>query len=292
MHRRSYYALGWLVYMVANMWLALLGEPGVTSTLFLSFLYTAGFMLSDVVADAIILECTTHESAADKGKMRTHAYYVRAIGKTPRSASRNVMGASERGKRLLLLLLLLERERESQRQREPEREREKSAVLSLLGPDASPKVACSLSVCLLSVGISLGSLGGALLFNSPKTGGTWSWGLSVSQLFWLQALVVLVGVLPLVPFMYELPICRKGVATDLRTMWKETFDFLSNDGVWIPLMYLYAYNFCYVSNPAWTNFLFLGLNFTNFGFGMLSFVGSVVGVFGILAYEKFFFKSA
>ena len=26
--------------------------------------------------------------------------------------------------------------------------------------------------------------------------------------------------------------------------------------VWIPMMYLYLYNFCYISNPAWYNFMY------------------------------------
>ena len=177
--------------------------------LLLSFGYTAGFMLSDVVADAIILECSTGETAADKGRMRTHAYYVRAVG------------------------------------------------------------------------MSVGALAGACLWNGSACGGSWGWGLTVPQLFWMQALLVVSTVLPLVPFMYELPIRGKGVGVDLKTMWRETFDFLSNDGVWVPLMYLYFYNFCYVSNPAWTNFLFIGLDFSNFGYGMMSFVGAVIGVVGL-----------
>ena len=177
--------------------------------LLLSFGYTAGFMLSDVVADAIILECSTGETAADKGRMRTHAYYVRAVG------------------------------------------------------------------------MSVGALAGACLWNGSACGGSWGWGLTVPQLFWMQTLLVVFTVLPLVPFMYELPIRGKGVGVDLKTMWRETFDFLSNDGVWVPLMYLYFYNFCYVSNPAWTNFLFIGLDFSNFGYGMMSFVGAVIGVVGL-----------
>ena len=207
------------VYAACNAWLAIMETPGITAVLLLSFGYTAGFMLSDVVADAIILECSTGETAADKGRMRTHAYYVRAVG------------------------------------------------------------------------MSVGALAGACLWNGSACGGSWGWGLTVPQLFWMQTLLVVFTVLPLVPFMYELPIRGKGVGVDLKTMWRETFDFLSNDGVWVPLMYLYFYNFCYVSNPAWTNFLFIGLDFSNFGYGMMSFVGAVIGVVGLWAYEKYFFKS-
>ena len=67
---------------------------------------------------------------------------------------------------------------------------------------------------------------------------------------------------------------------------------MRHDGVWIPLMFLFFYNFCFIANPAWNNFLFLGLNFTNFGYGMLAFAGALLSVAGLWAYEKFFFRSS
>ena len=57
-------------------------------------------------------------------------------------------------------------------------------------------------------------------------------------------------------------------------------------------MFLFFYNFCFIANPAWNNFLFLGLNFTNFGYGMLVFAGALLSVAGLWAYEKFFFRSS
>ena len=56
-------------------------------------------------------------------------------------------------------------------------------------------------------------------------------------------------------------------------------------------MFMFVYNFCYISNPAWTNFLFLGLDFTNFGYGMLIFVGAVLSMLGLAAYERYFFQT-
>ena len=63
------------------------------------------------------------------------------------------------------------------------------------------------------------------------------------------------------------------------------------DGVWIPMMYLYFYNFCYISNPAWYNFMYLGLNFTDFEVGVLFTIGSLLSCLGLWAYEKCFFQS-
>ena len=56
--------------------------------------------------------------------------------------------------------------------------------------------------------------------------------------------------------------------------------------------YLYFYNFCYISNPAWYNFLFDGLNFSNWDVGVLTFIGSLMSVAGLYMYEHFFFQSA
>ena len=223
-HRRSYYCLGWLIYVVCNVWLALLKTPDTTAILLLSFGYTAGFMLADVVADALILECSqVGEDSINKGRMRTHAYYVRAVG------------------------------------------------------------------------MAIGALAGAGLWNGPPTCSgdeCWAWGLDLAALFWVQGGLVLVTILPLMLTMYELPIRTTGVASDLTTLWNETFEFLKHDGVWIPLMFLFFYNFCFVANPAWNNFLFLGLGFTNFGYGMLAFAGALLSVAGLWAYEKFFFRSS
>ena len=222
-HRRSYYFVGWLIYVICNLWLAILGTPDSTAILLLSFGYTAGFMLADVVADALILECSqVGEDSQNKGRMRTHAYYVRAVG------------------------------------------------------------------------MAVGALAGSCLFNGPTCAdsGCWAWGLQLSSLFWIQSALILLTVLPLLLIMYELPIRTTGIAGDLRTLSKETFEFLRHDGVWIPLMFLFFYNFCFIANPAWNNFLFLGLNFTNFGYGMLAFAGALLSVAGLWAYERFFFRSS
>jgi len=67
--------------------------------------------------------------------------------------------------------------------------------------------------------------------------------------------------------------------------------FVSMDGVWILMMYLYVFNFCYISNPAWYNFLYLGLDFSDFQVGVLYAIGSLLSCFGLYAYEKYFFQS-
>ncbi|KAJ8603829.1 hypothetical protein CTAYLR_000263 [Chrysophaeum taylorii] len=221
MHRRSYYAAGWLTFLGCNVWLAVLARPGVVATLLLSFAMVMGALFSDTVADAVILECTkAGEHGASTGKMRTHGYLARQVGAT------------------------------------------------------------------------LGAVLGAILYNGRRDGGTWTWGLSIAQCFWLQALLVGASIFPLVPFMYELPV-RRGKDDDAwRQLWRDMVDFVSNIGVAIPLFYLYLYNVSFVQNPAWYNFLYDGLGFSDFEVGMLGTIGSLFAVAGLVVYEKYFFKSA
>ena len=82
MHRRSYYLAGWAVFIACNVWLMALGEPSVNAVLLLSFVMTMGCLVSDTVADAIILECAKFEPPETKGNMRTHGYLVRMVGAT------------------------------------------------------------------------------------------------------------------------------------------------------------------------------------------------------------------
>jgi len=138
------------------------------------------------------------------------------------------------------------------------------------------------------VGSTLASVAGALLYNSNSDGGTWDWGLSVAGCFWLQAGLVFCTQGPLALVMYELPTVAQ---KKWRALWQEMFDFVSIDGVWIPLMFLYFYAACFVSNPAWYNFLYDGLGFSNLQVGLLYAVGSVLSVAGLVAYDRFFFQS-
>lgn len=219
MHRRSYYAGGWVIFFLSNVALAVLNRPGIASTLLLSFVMVMGCLLADTVADAIVLECTmAAEPKRLTGKMRTHAYIVRQVGST------------------------------------------------------------------------LGSLLGAIVYNSRGDGGTWSWGLSIADCFWLQAICVGATIFPLLPFMYELPV-RAG-CLGARALWDSLFNFVANPGVAVPLFYLYFYNVCFVSNPAWYNFMFDGLGFSDFEVGVLYTVGSLLSVAGLFAYERYFFNVA
>ena len=50
-------------------------------------------------------------------------------------------------------------------------------------------------------GSTLGSALGAVVYNGKIDGGNWNWGLTISQCFGVQSLLVIATLLPLIPFM-------------------------------------------------------------------------------------------
>ena len=135
-----------------------------------------------------------------------------------------------------------------------------------------------------SVGMTIGGLMGACLYNKAE----WGWGMTIGQCFLVQALLPLVTLFPTMPFMHEIK--YRGEISTFKQKWTESWNFVVTDAVWIPLMYLYFYNFCYVSNPAWYNFLYDGLNFSDFQVGILYTIGSLLGALGIWMYDTCFFS--
>lgn len=58
--------------------------------------------------------------------------------------------------------------------------------------------------------------------------------------------------------------------------------------VYKPMAFIAVYNFCIgISNPAWDNFLLLGLGFTNWKMGIITIVGSIFAWFGVQLYRCF-----
>lgn len=54
--RKPYMLIGWTVHILMNSILALMGSPGVEWTIILSFISACGYLLSDVMTDAIVVE--------------------------------------------------------------------------------------------------------------------------------------------------------------------------------------------------------------------------------------------
>mmetsp|Transcript_19668 Transcript_19668/g.29111 ORF Transcript_19668/g.29111 Transcript_19668/m.29111 type:complete len:697 (-) Transcript_19668:58-2148(-) len=80
MRRKPYFMTGWLVYIVSNFILVVTPQPSIPMCILLVFTQTAGYMLADVMTDALIVERSRFESQEERGSMQSKGYIVRFFG--------------------------------------------------------------------------------------------------------------------------------------------------------------------------------------------------------------------
>lgn len=78
--RKPYFFAGWLVYVIGNIIPAITPQPSIQSCIFFVFVQTAGFMLSDVMTDALVVERSQYEPMDIKGTMQSQGYVIRFFG--------------------------------------------------------------------------------------------------------------------------------------------------------------------------------------------------------------------
>ena len=79
-HRKPYFIAGWVICCAACGWLAMYDEPSIAAVNYLSLLYTFGYLVSDVTADALIVERSVYEKQSELGLLRTEGYIIRSVG--------------------------------------------------------------------------------------------------------------------------------------------------------------------------------------------------------------------
>jgi MFS family permease len=79
-HRKPYFVFGWALFVFSCGWLGCYVEPSIAAVNYLSFVQTMGYLISDVVADALIVERSIYENQDDLGIMRTEGYLIRSVG--------------------------------------------------------------------------------------------------------------------------------------------------------------------------------------------------------------------
>lgn len=82
LRRKPYFLAGWLVYILSNLLLMLTPLPSIQVCVTLVFTQTAGYMLADVMTDALVVERSRYESVASRGTMQSKGYIVRFFGST------------------------------------------------------------------------------------------------------------------------------------------------------------------------------------------------------------------
>jgi MFS family permease len=80
--RKPYFIIGWLVFIASNLLLAATPSPSIQLCICLVFAQTAGYMLSDVMTDALIVERSRYETQEERGQMQSQGYIVRFFGST------------------------------------------------------------------------------------------------------------------------------------------------------------------------------------------------------------------
>jgi MFS family permease len=74
--------IGWMIFIGSNLLLAVTPFPSIQMCICLVFVQTAGYMLADVMTDALIVERSHYESQENRGTMQTQGYVVRFFGST------------------------------------------------------------------------------------------------------------------------------------------------------------------------------------------------------------------
>jgi hypothetical protein len=213
--RKPYFAIGWCVYVVANVWLAALGSPSVVWLAALMLVQTMGYMMSDVMTDTMVVERSkAFEDTETRGSFQAAGYTIRTAG------------------------------------------------------------TCA------------GSVLGAILYNKES----WGWGLTISQVFVINAVLPALALAPLVPYLVETP--PNCPPPSIQEQWEGIFALVQRRAVWQPCAFVFIYNVFQVSNAAWGNFLVLGLGFGSWQLGVMTIVASFASWAGILVYKRFFFKSS
>lgn len=84
--RKPYFVIGWSAFVAMNLGLASLGEPSLNALIGMGFFSVCGYMLADVMCDAIIVERSKLEPEGRVGHMQSVGYVARYVG--------NVVGAT------------------------------------------------------------------------------------------------------------------------------------------------------------------------------------------------------
>lgn len=135
-------------------------------------------------------------------------------------------------------------------------------------------------------GCLLGAILGTLLYNTS----TWGWGLTIAQLFALNALIPLFGVVPSAWWLHELS--SKIPAPNLMQQFESIWKTLQLRAVWYPMIFIYTYGVFQIPNSAWTNFLVIGLGFTDFDLGILTICSASIFWLGMILFRALFFETS
>ena len=212
--RKPYFVIGWTIFVICNLLLTFLGTPNIQTLIALVFFSVCGYMLSDVMTDALVVERSKLEPTLMMGSIQATAYTLRYFG--------NILGA----------------------------------IL------------------------------GTILYNYSD----WGWGLTIGQIFFINAAFPILFVFP---FMWHLE--DPFSSEEVRSLAEHCYDIWNMSvlrSVWQPMVFIYLYNVLMIPNAAWNNYLIEGLHFTDWMIGCISIAGAVFSWLGILFYRGVLFQES
>lgn len=82
LRRKPYFMAGWLIFILSNFILTIFPKPSIGMIISMVFVQTAGYMLADVMTDALIVERSRYETQESRGTMQSKGYIIRFFGST------------------------------------------------------------------------------------------------------------------------------------------------------------------------------------------------------------------
>lgn len=145
-----------------------------------------------------------------------------------------------------------------------------SVERSKLEPSESRGNLQSIGFTYRAFGRIIGAIMGTYLYDNGK-----SWSFTISQVYLLQmtipVLIMTAFFWTLIEFQTSLHV--PSFFEQLNEIWK----VLQLESVWKPMIFIYSFGVFQIANPAWSNFLVHGLDFTDEDLGYLQIFASVIG---------------
>eukprot|EP01035_Chromulina_nebulosa_P017022 gene17022-22528_t len=140
----------------------------------------------------------------------------------------------------------------------------------------------------MGFGMIIGAVLGSILYNNSL----WGWGLTIGDIFLLNALIPITNSIPLWWWIIEIIPSHDFIAPSVKENLKNIWNTLQLKAVWWPMTFIYIYYVFQIPNNAWSNFLVEGLEFTDFDLGMISVLSASLYFVGLVLYKLFFFESS
>ncbi len=143
-----------------------------------------------------------------------------------------------------------------------------------------PSLEQALAFTVRSAAGVLGNLGATFLFDAHQFG----WGLDISALFAISAVVPAAAVFPSLWYLHDPPSAEPPMS--LRALVKVLWALIRTRAVWMTMFFLFAFNSLQLVNPSWPSFQVIGLGFGQFELGVFATTSSMFSFVSMVCYRR------